>query len=241
MQIQIHISEDIVNENDITIIKLLEVSLLFEKEVEKIRNKFNINEGSFHLYSENLNKYKKPIKEAFKSIKDDYKEKLKDKKLQEEVTSLCQKFNLDERWYSAIAEIVLFSSVTNLNDEIYCWVSKNYDKHILISSPSIMISIPSDTSKEKIIQWIRNNWGKYRQEAQLNSVLKKQKGIPLFDFIEFDQEIIKMHERQNMNPHQISLVMEKKYENSKSKWEQKVNEKMIEQRLKRYKKLFNLK
>ena len=241
MQIHIHISEDVVNENDITIIKLLEVSLSFEEEVSRIRKKFKINENAFGLNHEPIGTWREPYKETGFFLRDKQLIQLQNKKLQEEITSLCQKFNLDERWYSAIAEIVLFSSVTNLNDEIYCWVSKNYDKHILISSPSIMISIPSDTSKEKIIQWIRNNWEKYRQEAQLNSVLKKQKGIPLFDFIEFDQEIIKMHERQNMNPHQISLVMEKKYENSKSKWEQKVNEKMIEQRLKRYKKLFNLK
>lgn len=236
----IHIEGDFLSEKDLVVIKLLEVSLPFENAVKKIRKKFQINKGASGLYSEDLSKYKPVVRNAFIEIRESYENKLKNQKLQKEIEQLCKDFNLDDRWYQAIAEIVIFSSVTNLNNGIYCWVSKNENKSSLIGNTSILIEVMENVSKERLIQWVKNNWEKYRQEAQSNSVLKKQKGIPQIDFIEFDQEIIKMHERQKLNPHQISSIMEERYKDSESSWKRNINEKLIEQRLKRYKKLFNL-
>lgn len=238
---QIQISEDITNEQDITIIKLLEVCYPFEIDIKKIRNKFEICiEGAEKIYCNDLSSEKPVVKEALRSIQESYEKLLENKKLQGEITNLCKKYNLDDRWYSSIAEIVLFSSVNNLTDDINCWVSKNHNKNSLIGRPSITISVGGDVSRDRLIKWVRENWETYRQEAQSGSVIKKNIGIPFADFLKFDQEIIRMHERENMNPHQISLILEKRFRDSQSSWERKVNEKLIEQRLKRYKKLFNL-
>ena len=151
-----------------------------------------------------------------------------------------KKYNLDGRWYSPIAEIVLFSSVNNLFPDISCWVSKNYDKDKLISSPSITISVHGDISRDRLTKWVSENWETFRQEAQSQQVIKKISGIPSVDFIDIDQQIILLHEREGLNPTQISNKLSEKYQENIKLSDALSNSQMVAQRLRRYKKLFNL-
>jgi len=239
---QIQISEDITSEQDITIIKLLEVCYPFEIDVKEIRRKFGICEdGAERIYCNDLSNEKPVVKEALRSIEETYEKLLENKKLHVELTSLCNKYNLDERWYQTVAEIVLFSSVNNLYGGIYCWVAKNDSKNNLIGGPSIIISVHSDVSRDRLIKWVRENWETYRQEAQSQKIISKTEGVPFNKFIYIDQEIVRLHEREGLNPTQISTKLSEKYQDDISLSDVLSNSQMIAQRLRRYKKLFNLK
>ena len=88
----IQISEDITSEQDITIIKLLEVCYPFEIDIKKIRKKFNICiDGAEKIYCCDLSNEKPIVREALMSIEESYERLLENKKLQNALTNLCKK------------------------------------------------------------------------------------------------------------------------------------------------------
>lgn len=237
----IHIDKSVVNDKDRTTIKLLEVCPTFIKEIAKIRKSFKIENYSYKDTQKFANAHKGKFPKVYLCIQDNQEKLLESKKFQNDVNKLCKQFNLDNRWNIPMSHIILFSCVTVFPTGIYCWIDKDIDKDSILGYPSILIKVTSDVSKEGLVNWVRNNWDKYKNGSEAKGVIKRQKGVPEVDYLKFDRDLISLREGKHLSVHQISLFLMEKYKEDKPYYNLALNEQLIEQRIKRYRKLFGLK
>ena len=237
----IHIDKGVANDKDRTIIKLLEVCPTFIKEVDRIRKKFKVDNYTYFNTRKFLNSYKGKFATLALCTQEKQDKLLSNNQFHNDVSKLCKRFNLDSRWNLPMSYIILFSYVVDLPSGILCRVEKNISENDIIGIPSILIRVTSDISKERMINWVRGNWDKLRRDSDTKEVIKKQKGVPIIDYLKFDRDLIRLHEGKHMSAHQISLHLMEKYEKDKTHWDLAINEQLIEQRIKRYRKLFGIK
>lgn len=238
---QIHIDKSVVNDKDRTIIKLIEVCPTFVKEIGKIRKKFKIENYTYSdtrkFFSSHKGKYS-----IIALCDQDKKDKLLgSNQFHNEVSRLCKRFNLDSRWNLPMSYIILFSYVVAFPSGILCRVEENISENDVVGIPSILIRVTSDISKDRFITWVRENWDNLRKSSEIKEVIKKQKGVPAIDYLQFDRDLISLREGKHLSVHQISLFLMEKYKEDKPYYNLALNEQLIEQRIKRYRKLFGLK